>query len=72
MHYKVFTLIGHAILAVFARGFTGLCFDYVQAGLAPIKERLFRETVGRYGFKPEFTRATTETMREVLAVIRKK
>lgn len=48
------------------------CFLNLQAGLAPIKERLFRETVGRYGFKKEFTRATADTMRSVLAEISKR
>lgn len=43
-----------------------------QAGLAPIRERLYRETVGRYGFRKEFTRADAETMREVLTEIKKR
>ena len=44
----------------------------LQTGLAPIKERLYRETVGQYGFKEEFTRATADTMREVLVEIGKR
>ena len=44
----------------------------MQAGLAPIRERLYRETVGRYGFKKEFTKADADTMREVLKEVNKK
>ena len=44
----------------------------LQAGLAPIRERLYRETVGRYGFRKEFARADAETMMEVLKEIKKR
>lgn len=37
-----------------------------------MKERLFRETVGRYGFKREFALATIDTMRDVLSEITKR
>jgi cytochrome c-type biogenesis protein CcmH/NrfG len=40
--------------------------------LAPIRERLYRETVGRYGFRKEFARADAETMMEVLKEIKKR
>ncbi len=45
---------------------------FLQAGLAPMKRRLFRETVGRYGFKKEFALATAETMRDMLTEINKR
>lgn len=44
----------------------------LQAGLAPIRERLYRETVGRFGFRKEFARADAETMMEVLREIKKR
>lgn len=44
----------------------------LQAGLAPIRERLYRETVGRYGFRKEFAGADAETMMEVLQEIKKR
>lgn len=43
-----------------------------QAGLAPIRERLYRETVGRYGFRKEFAGADAKTMMEVLQEIKKR
>ena len=43
-----------------------------QAGLASIKDRVYKEIVDRYGFKEEFTRCDAETMREVLHVLREK
>ena len=47
-----------------------MCFIGVllsQSGLESIKERLWQETVQRYGVKEEFVKAEADTMREVLA-----
>lgn len=44
----------------------------MQAGLAPMKKRLFQETVGRYGFKVEFTRATVDTMMAMLRDVKER
>lgn len=41
----------------------------MQVCLAPMKRRLFQETVGKYGFKKEFASATVDTMRDVLAAL---
>ena len=43
-----------------------------QPGLECIKERLWQETVQRYGVKKEFVKAEADTMREVLAELRKR
>jgi hypothetical protein len=43
-----------------------------QSGLECIKERLWQETVQRYGVKKEFVKAEADTMREVLAELRKR
>ena len=40
--------------------------------MAPIRERLYRETVGRYGFRKEFAGADAETMMEVLKEIKQR
>lgn len=47
-------------------------YSLSEAGLAPMRKRLFRETVGRYGFKKEFANATVDTMRETLAILTRK
>jgi hypothetical protein len=41
----------------------------LQAGLAPVRNRLVRESTERYGFKMEFTTATVDTMKNLLAEI---
>lgn len=43
-----------------------------QAGLASIKSRVYKEIVGRYGFKEEFTKADAETMKAVFSRLREK
>ena len=45
---------------------------YIQSGLECIKERLWQETVQRYGVNKEFVKAEADTMREVLAELRKR
>ena len=44
----------------------------VQSGLECIKERLLQETVERYGVSKEFVKAEADTMREVLAELRRR
>ena len=44
----------------------------LQSGLACIRERLLQETVQRYGVKEEFVKAEADTMREVLAELRRR
>lgn len=48
--------------------------DYAksESGLEPIKERLYRETVGRYGFNEDYVRADAATMREVLSELKRR
>jgi len=38
----------------------------IQDGLASMRNRLYSETVGRYGFRIEFAGAEAKTMRQVL------
>lgn len=45
---------------------------FPQSGLAPIRDRVYQETVQRYGFNEEFTKAEAETMREVLRELRRR
>ena len=49
-----------------------LSLSFPQDGLAPVRERLYRETVQRYGFNEEFIKADAETMREVLRELKRR
>ena len=44
----------------------------LQAGLSPIRVSQNRAAFGKYGFKKEFTLASADIMRELLAEIRKR
>lgn len=44
----------------------------LQSGLAGIRERLLQETVERYGVSKEFVKAEADTMRDVLAELRRR